>query len=483
MALLTGQPSPEAMRNVRAGARRARMGLGQVFGGDPNRFLTNQERAQDQLQGLMNRPADLSSVEGYTNFLKLQLQANPQNQAAILQAGLPSLRTLRQEEAARQLKEQQQREEATRRTTLSTFFRNSNNPKLQSLADIATTGALQGNETLVLQAITQDDDNSVDISSLKNIQIFNPDGSSERRIAALVKQGDKESFMIFGQDAQGNTTYTPVPDNAVLSETGDTTNININDQAANLEALGKENAKAVVETLTKNKNVNNDKVAILESLDRQIKLLDEGIITGTGANVQTAIAGLLAKTGFISSNTVEATQTFIANAAELTANEIKAFGAGTGLSDADREFALNMVAGNIALTEGALRRILKIRAQIARSQIERNNAQFDKLKENEQQVLNRGFYTTPIPEYNWIPRIDDPKKEKFESSDAYTIKKGGQIKEDMTVREGDVFRDQDTNELKYFYPTLDPTGAKRFYTRQELRDMDVVFIPVASPKD
>ena len=60
MALLTGQPSPEAMRNVRAGARRARMGLGQVFGGDPNRFLTNQERAQDQLQGLLRSNQDFS---------------------------------------------------------------------------------------------------------------------------------------------------------------------------------------------------------------------------------------------------------------------------------------------------------------------------------------------------------------------------------------------------------------------------------------
>ena len=482
MALLTQQPSSAQLERLRQRGTRIARGLGQAFG-DPNRFLTNQERAQDQLQDLMNRPADLSSVEGYTNFLKLQLQANPQNQTAILQAGLPQLRALRKEKAESDLKDQEKREEATRRTTLSTFLRNSNNPKLQALADIAITGVLKGNETLVLEAITQDDDNSVDISSLKNIQISNPDGSSEQKIAALVKQGDKESFMMLGTDSQGNTTYTPVPDNAVLSKTGDTTNINFNDQAANLEALGKENAEAIVKILLENKNVNNDKVAILESLNRQINLLDEGIITGTGANVQTAIAGFLAKAGFISSNTVEATQTFIANAAELTAKEIKAFGAGTGLSDADREFAANMVAGNIALTEGALRRILKIRAQIARSQIERNNAQFDKLKENEQQILNREFYTTPIPEYDWIPRINDPNEEQFESSDAYTIKKGGQIKKDIIVREGDVFRDQDTNELKYFYPTIDPTGAKRFYTRQELRDLDVVFIPVAPPKD
>ena len=100
--LLTGQPSQAAMDLVNLGTRRTRQGVAGLLGRDPNQFLTNQERAQDQLQGLMNRPADLSSVEGYTNFLKLQLQANPQNQTAILQAGLPSLQALQEQDRARQ---------------------------------------------------------------------------------------------------------------------------------------------------------------------------------------------------------------------------------------------------------------------------------------------------------------------------------------------------------------------------------------------
>jgi hypothetical protein len=96
MALLTQRPSEQSLREFRNLGKQRSKALGQLFAGDSNRFLTNQERAQDQLQDLMNRPADLSSVEGYTNFLKLQLQANPQNQAAILQAGLPQLQALRE---------------------------------------------------------------------------------------------------------------------------------------------------------------------------------------------------------------------------------------------------------------------------------------------------------------------------------------------------------------------------------------------------
>ena len=125
MALLTQRPSEQSLREFRELGTRAARGLGQAFG-DPNRFLTNQERAQDQLQDLMNRPADLSSVEGYTNFLKLQLQANPQNQTAILQAGLPQLRALRKEQADSDRRKQQQ-------TAVSTFF--ADKPNLKILAD------------------------------------------------------------------------------------------------------------------------------------------------------------------------------------------------------------------------------------------------------------------------------------------------------------------------------------------------------------
>jgi hypothetical protein len=54
------------------------------------------------------------------------------------------------------------------------------------------------------------------------------------------------------------------------------------------------------------------------------------------------------------------TEAYIALAAPRVAEIIKNFGAGTGLSDADREFANKAAAGDIAMTAASLQRILKI---------------------------------------------------------------------------------------------------------------------------
>ena len=54
------------------------------------------------------------------------------------------------------------------------------------------------------------------------------------------------------------------------------------------------------------------------------------------------------------------TEAYIALAAPRVADIITAFGAGTGLSDADREFAAKAAAGDISMTPQSLQRILKI---------------------------------------------------------------------------------------------------------------------------
>ncbi len=106
MALLTGQPSPEAMRNVRAGARRARMGLGQVFGGDSNRFLTNQERAQDELQGLLRSNQDFESLGSLRNLYNLAVQAAPEGKRSALALELiPRIRAAQTKETEKRSQE------------------------------------------------------------------------------------------------------------------------------------------------------------------------------------------------------------------------------------------------------------------------------------------------------------------------------------------------------------------------------------------
>ncbi len=47
-----------------------------------------------------------------------------------------------------------------------------------------------------------------------------------------------------------------------------------------------------------------------------------------------------------------------------TANMIQNFGAGTGLSDADREFSTRAVGGDIEMTPEAIRRLMRINAEV-----------------------------------------------------------------------------------------------------------------------
>ena len=54
---------------------------------------------------------------------------------------------------------------------------------------------------------------------------------------------------------------------------------------------------------------------------------------------------------------------------------IKAFGAGTGLSDADREYALKAAAGDITMTEESLRRIIYLNEIASRTLILKHNDQ------------------------------------------------------------------------------------------------------------
>ncbi|MHC4988536.1 MAG: hypothetical protein ACYTFX_08600 [Planctomycetota bacterium] len=76
-------------------------------------------------------------------------------------------------------------------------------------------------------------------------------------------------------------------------------------------------------------------------------------------------------------------EVFLSNAGKLVAEEIKAFGSGTGLSDADREYAARMAAGDIKMTPEALKRILTIRRQAAQGTIDN----FHKVKESTRKRL------------------------------------------------------------------------------------------------
>lgn len=98
------------------------------------------------------------------------------------------------------------------------------------------------------------------------------------------------------------------------------------------------------------------------------KLLHNGIISGAFAGTQLQVWQALDKIGMLKPEEhakLDRTQRYIASLANQTAQIIKQFGAGTGLSDADREFARQAAGGDITFTQDALEHILDINSRMA----------------------------------------------------------------------------------------------------------------------
>ena len=112
--------------------------------------------------------------------------------------------------------------------------------------------------------------------------------------------------------------------------------------------------------------------------------MKSGMITGAGADFLVNLNQSL-KTVGIDAGYADAaanSQAFTANMAGNVGKLIKQFGAGTGLSDADREFAKDMAGGRISLDAKAINRILDINERAARNVITRHNKDVKGIKTN-----------------------------------------------------------------------------------------------------
>ncbi len=109
---------------------------------------------------------------------------------------------------------------------------------------------------------------------------------------------------------------------------------------------------------------------------RAQQLLDDGIFTGIGANAIVEISRVGSLFG-IDNPTLENTQAFALERFAKVADIIQAYGAGTGLSDADREFALAQ-AGTPTFERATLERMLRIEREVAAFQLEKAQDMVDK---------------------------------------------------------------------------------------------------------
>lgn len=147
------------------------------------------------------------------------------------------------------------------------------------------------------------------------------------------------------------------------------------------DAFYKELSKQFGKDFVTRRNDAIDAARSLKSANIAVDLMNKGIITGTGANFILGVGKALKQAGLYDGQALANTEAYFANQVSQVASIIKAFGSGTGLSDADREYAQNAAAGNITMTEESLRKIIDINARASTYIVNRFNEDAKKINE------------------------------------------------------------------------------------------------------
>jgi hypothetical protein len=178
-------------------------------------------------------------------------------------------------------------------------------------------------------------------------------------------------------------------------------NIGFKQEAAFEGGLGKGQSERILA----NQVVAQDAAAILETNQVGRELLKSGAITGTGADFFVGFNNALKQAG-VDFGYADAAANSQAYAAAMGANVgriIKQFGAGTGLSDADREYAAQMAGGKISLTEASLRKILDINDMAANRVIDLHNKNVSGIKTNIPLTVDKPAFTQQKSAVDQIP--------------------------------------------------------------------------------
>lgn len=133
--------------------------------------------------------------------------------------------------------------------------------------------------------------------------------------------------------------------------------------SSSMEKLGEEMSKELVAQM---KEAQKEAINI-GHLDEAERLLDAGMITGTGAEFLTNVGNFLSsRLGInLAKKPVDNTLAYAATMGRQVGQIIKQFGSGTGLSDADREYAEKIAGGKVSLTKDSIKKLLDINRRIS----------------------------------------------------------------------------------------------------------------------
>jgi len=204
-----------------------------------------------------------------------------------------------------------------------------------------------------------------------------------KEIEGAERKPDKDSYEVF-QDPSGNMQYlakgTDIPP-GWKPYRPPTSSVSVGVNVGNKGMS--EVAKTMGETIVKERADVQQAADSYRGLKEAEKLLNSGVITGTGADYILGAGKFLQQLGInYAKDPVANTHAFVAAMGKQVGTIIKQFGSGTGLSDADREYAEKIVGGKITLTEEAIRKIITINAKAYKNVIKNYNKRAKQVMDN-----------------------------------------------------------------------------------------------------
>lgn len=161
-----------------------------------------------------------------------------------------------------------------------------------------------------------------------------------------------------------------------------------------IESLADESVKDIVSQRDKARMA-KEKLSVLE---RQLSRLKGGMPTGIAANIEVGLSRVGQLLGFPYNPQLQNAQEYMMEVANLVKTEIKAFGSGTSITDADREYTQRMVGGDITQQAESLEAMLKIYRNAAMGTIDTYNGILEKTSEKIGSENMGSFQPITLPE-------------------------------------------------------------------------------------
>jgi hypothetical protein len=277
-------------------------------------------------------------------------------------------------------------------------------------------------------------------------------GKLQNELQALLDQGvspDDPRIRQYNQRIEKETAM-PGPSTVVMSA---------QQESAMQKRLGERRADRLIEQQGKAA----DAAKVINNIDIGRDLLNQGTIVGYGAEGLATLNAALERAGldFGYNDAAANTRAYIATMGGNVGSIITLFGAGTGLSDADREYAKIMAGGDVNLTEDALRKILLINEVQSRYAIDQYNKSVEK-------VAPELMAEVPPPSSEYTSYMKDFKAGKVKGvtdgsaplkPDATPVGRGGRAAAPTAAVE--FLRQNDTPDNRRFFDQKYGAGASR----------------------